>query len=143
MGRLLLRATTAGLYRKASSGAGAEALIAATGPGTYPRDWSLDGRFLLYETGPAGTMSALPMEGDHTPVRYPPSQPSGSQVTSGHFSADGHRVAYVSDETGRPEIFVQDFRPAARSFRSPSPAGRNPAGAATEGSCISSPPTGG
>ena len=106
-----------GIYRKASSGGGADELVAATGPATYPRDWSLDGRFLLYDSGPGGSMWALPMEDDRKSFRYPASVPKGAQVTSGHFSADAKWVAYVSDETVRPEIFVQDFPRGAAKFQ--------------------------
>jgi dipeptidyl aminopeptidase/acylaminoacyl peptidase len=38
-----------GIYRKAISGMGADEMISATGGGAYPRDWSPDGRFLLYD----------------------------------------------------------------------------------------------
>ena len=106
-----------GLYRKASSGAGADELLAATGPGTYPRDWSLDGRFLLYDSGPGGAMWALPMSGDRKPFRYPPEAPNGGQLTSGHFSPDTTWVAYVSDESGRQEIFIQDFPAKGAKFQ--------------------------
>ena len=106
-----------GLYRKASSGAGADELIAATGVATYPRDWSLDGRFLLYDNGADGAEWALPMEGDRKPFRYPPSQASGSQVVMGHFSPDAKWVAYASTETGRQEVFVQDFPATGAKFQ--------------------------
>ena len=106
-----------GIYRKASNGAGADELVAATGPATYPRDWSLDGRFLLYDSGAGGSMWALPMEGDRKPFRYPAGAPKEAHVTSGHFSGDGKWVAYVSDETVRPEVFVQDFPAGAAKFQ--------------------------
>ena len=105
-----------GLYRKASNGAGADELLAATGPGTFPRDWSLDGRFVLYDAA-GGMMWCLPTGGDRKPFRYPPEAPTGGQVTSGHFSPDANWVAYVSDEAGRPEIFVQDFPAKGAKFQ--------------------------
>jgi Tol biopolymer transport system component len=106
-----------GIYRKASSGAGADELVAATGPATYPRDWSLDGQFLLYDSGPGGTMWGLPTDGDRKPFPYPPGVPKGAKLTSGHFSGNAKWVAYVSDETGQPEIFVQDFPSGAAKFQ--------------------------
>jgi len=106
-----------GIYRKASSGAGADELLTATGLSTFPRDWSSDGRFLLYDHGPSGAMWALPTAGGDKPFRYPPSPPRGAQLTSGHFSWNAKWVAYVSDETVRPEIFVQDFPSGAAKFQ--------------------------
>jgi len=105
-----------GIYRKAINGTGADEMINATGGGTYPRDWSPDGRFLLYDSV-ANSMWALPLEGDRTPFRYPPAQSNGPRVSHGHFSPDGKWVAYVSDETDRPEVFVQEFPAKDQKFQ--------------------------
>jgi hypothetical protein len=113
-----------GIYRKASSGAGADELIAATGL-TYPRDWSLDGQFLLYDAA-GGSMWTLPMDGERKPVRYPPSQSNGSLLSQGHFSADAKWIAYVSDETGRQEVFVQDFPATGAKFQASITGGSEP-----------------
>ena len=106
-----------GIYRKTSSGAGAEELIAATGPESYPRHWSPDRQFLLFDSGQTGGMWALPMAGDRKPFRYPQTQSKGSQFSSGYFSPDGKWVVYVSDLFTRPEIVVQDFPAAAAKFQ--------------------------
>jgi len=34
---------------------------------------------------------------------------SESNETEGRFSPDGHWIAYVSDESGKPEVYVQPF----------------------------------
>ena len=57
------------------------------------------------------------MSGDRKPFRYPPEAPNGGQLTSGHFSPDTTWVAYVSDESGRQEIFVQDFPAKGAKFQ--------------------------
>ena len=106
-----------GIYRKASSGAGADELVAATGLGTYPRDWSPDGRFLLYDNGAVGGLWALPMEGDRKPFRYPATQSNESRSSQGHFSPDTKWVAYASEETGRQDVFVQDFPSTGAKFQ--------------------------
>ena len=33
------------------------------------------------------------------------------------FSPDGHWIAYVSEESGRPEVYVQSFPPAGGGFK--------------------------
>jgi serine/threonine protein kinase/roadblock/LC7 domain-containing protein len=68
-------------------------------------DWSHDGRYLMYEQG-AGMNTelwVLPLSGDSKPFSYT----SGS--SRGTFSPDGHWVAYVGQEGGRPEVFVAPF----------------------------------
>ncbi|MDO8677103.1 MAG: protein kinase [Acidobacteriota bacterium] len=106
-----------GIYRKAANGAGADELAAATGAGSYPRDWSVDGRYLAYDVGPAGTIWILPMDGEHKAFPYLSSPGPGSQVSQPHFSPDSRWVAYASNETSRPEIFVQNFPAAGGKFQ--------------------------
>ena len=60
--------------------------------------------------------------------------------TQGRFSPDGQWIAYSSDESGRPEVYVQSFHsPGARS-RCRSPAEVIPPGAGTVASCSTSIP---
>ena len=68
-------------------------------------DWSRDGRYLMYEqgTGVNTDLWVLPLSGDSKPFPYT----SGS--SRGTFSPDGHWVAYVAQEGGRPEVFVAPF----------------------------------
>jgi Tol biopolymer transport system component len=60
-----------------------------------PTDWSPDGHFLLYtqsEVGVTGDLWVLPMEGDRKP--FPLTQ-TGFDEGDGHFSPDGHWLAYI------------------------------------------------
>jgi dipeptidyl aminopeptidase/acylaminoacyl peptidase len=99
------------VYRKASSGAGNDELLMNGSSGRpYADSWSRDGKYLLYEKN--GTVKTkidlwvLPMSGDPTPFPYL----QGAFVEShAQFSPDGRWVAYVSDESGRAEVFVQSF----------------------------------
>jgi eukaryotic-like serine/threonine-protein kinase len=63
--------------------------------------WSRDGKYLLYER--SYTLWALPMFGDHKPIKY-------TEGRQGVFSPDGRWVAYDYVQTGQaPEIFVAPF----------------------------------
>jgi len=101
------------LYQKISSGAGNEELLLRSEYSKRMCDWSRDGRFLLYTSDNPKTKSdlwVLPMEGDRKPHPYLETE---FNEGLGQFSPDGHWVAYVSDESGRMEVYVQSF-PAAK-----------------------------
>ena len=73
-------------------------------------DWSADGRFILYKQIESATgtwdLWALPMSGEGTPFQVVHTQ---YDERDGQFSPDGKWVAYQSDESGRPEIYLQPF----------------------------------
>src|SRR5262249_1944712 len=72
-----------------------------------------DGRFLLYSEAFSKTKQdlwVLPLDGNSKPQVYLNSE---FNETEGQFSPDGKWVAYVSDETGKPEVYVQPFPAAA------------------------------
>jgi len=98
------------LYIKAASGAGQEELLIKLGtPTGWATDWSRDGRFVLYQIPGANTGQDLwiaPQFGDRKPFPYLQSQ---FNEQAGAFSPDGRWIAYVSDESGRNEIYVQAF----------------------------------
>jgi Tol biopolymer transport system component len=99
------------LYQKPSSGAKDEELLLKSGESKFPSSLSRDGRFLLYmASGPKSNyhLSVLPLEGDKKP--FPFLQTEFNEA-DGHFSPDGHWVAYTSDESGRDEIYVRRFSP--------------------------------
>jgi eukaryotic-like serine/threonine-protein kinase len=72
------------------------------------RSWSSDGKYLLYST-PPGKLFLWPLAGGGTAI------PVGSRSglsRDGRLSPDGHYIAYVSDESGRDEIYLQPLPPA-------------------------------
>ena len=72
-------------------------------------DWSADGRFLLYnDYDPKTSIDSwiLPLFGDRKP--FPFLQTPAMEMLA-RFSPDGRWIAYVSDETGRAEVFVRPF----------------------------------
>jgi eukaryotic-like serine/threonine-protein kinase len=99
------------LYEKAANGAGDEKeLLKKPGEVKLPTSWSGDGRFLLYyaaNTPNTGfDLWVLPLEGDRKPVSL-----LGTQFNEGggSFSPDQRWIAYVSNESGRNEIYVRPF----------------------------------
>jgi hypothetical protein len=50
----------------------------------------------------------LPLKGDGKPFQYT-NAPARMQEANGLFSPDGRWVAYQSNDTGRPEVFVAPF----------------------------------
>ena len=97
-----------GIYQKLANGAGQEELL-LNGPDVYPTDRSRDGKDLLYfRTDPRtkGDLWVLPLSGDRQPKPYLQSEFSEG---NGQFSPDGRWVAYISDESGRLEVYVQPF----------------------------------
>ena len=78
----------------------------------YSWDWSKDRRWLLYSIVDPKTKEdlwVLPMQGNGPPE---PFLITDATETDGAFSPDGRFVAYVSDESGKFEVYVRSF-PAA------------------------------
>jgi serine/threonine protein kinase/Tol biopolymer transport system component len=97
------------LYQKASSGAGTEEVLLEDDRDKSPQSWSPDGRFILYTSSgpPTGDdLFVLPLSGDRKPV---PFLQTPFNEYDGQFSPDGRWVAYVSDESGKDEVYVAPF----------------------------------
>jgi serine/threonine protein kinase/Tol biopolymer transport system component len=97
-------------FRKNAGGGGNEEKLyesdAAIDDGT---DWSGDGKNLLFEQVGSNTLNdvwVLPLDGSGSAHALLDSQFSESHP---RFSPDSHWFAYVSDESGRPEVYVQTF----------------------------------
>jgi Tol biopolymer transport system component len=103
-----------GLYRKASNGEGPEELLYRHNAPIDLTDWSLDGRFLsFFSTNLAGGgLFAVPVAGagERKPIEIFSSK---FQLRAPRISPDGRFVAYVSNPSGREEIYVRPFDPAA------------------------------
>jgi Tol biopolymer transport system component/predicted Ser/Thr protein kinase len=97
------------LVEKPASGQGEEKLLLKSDSGLIvASDWSRDGRYIAYERRgkESWDLFALPTSGDRKPltVAAKPFNEFGPL-----FSPDGRFVAYESNESGRPEIYVQTF----------------------------------
>jgi len=109
-----LRSGNYGLYQKASNGQGPEELLyKLPGTGTIT-DWSMDGRYLSYFSTDlsGGALYALPLDaaGERKPIEM---FRSGKQNQGARFSPDDRFVAYASNVSGKFEIYVRPFNPAA------------------------------
>jgi hypothetical protein len=96
------------LYQKPSRGGDEQLLAHVHGvTNAQPWDWSTDGKLVVYSvTGEktANDLWLLPMEGSHEPIPYLQT-PASEQY--GQFSPDGRWMAYVSNESGQNQIYVQ------------------------------------
>jgi eukaryotic-like serine/threonine-protein kinase len=111
--RIVFTSTRTGggdLYLKLASGAEMETRFVASDEVKTPSSWSADGRFILFHSTDPQTSSDIwvaPVGGGapsvlmNTPFRE----------VWGAFSPDGRWVAYMSNESGRPEIYVRPFTP--------------------------------
>jgi Tol biopolymer transport system component len=116
-----LRQGSFGLYRKASSGEGAEELLYKSNSPFTLTDWSQDGRFLTYFASDlaGGGIYAVPLAGagERKPIEI---YRSKSQVTGPRLSPNSRYVAYITNESGRNELYV---RPFSASGPAPTPPG--------------------
>jgi Tol biopolymer transport system component len=112
--RLVFRSNRAGrwdLYEKQTSGAGAEERIVSSEGSKAAYSWSADGRFLLYvivDPQQNADLWVVSMVGDRTTSAFLKTR---YREAYGAFSPDGRWVAYQSNESGRPEIYVRPFVP--------------------------------
>jgi Tol biopolymer transport system component len=109
-----LRSGTEGLYRKAATGEGEEELLYKhPGFGMNLMGWSLDGRYLSFFTTDltGGILYLLPLEasGERKPIE---AIRSTSTVQGARLSPDSRFISYMSNQSGRPEMYVRPIEPA-------------------------------
>jgi eukaryotic-like serine/threonine-protein kinase len=111
---LALRSGQWQIVRKWIDGSEREELLISSPLSKYPDDWSRDGKWLVFESVSPTTkfdLYAVPVEGDHKPQPY---LVTPSNEAHARISPDGHWLAYVSDESGQPEVYVQSFPATGR-----------------------------
>jgi Tol biopolymer transport system component len=114
------------LYEMPADGSTTDKLILSSQEGGIEStDWSLDGRFLLYQFHRRGQYDlltlAMPPAGDPQPLVV-----SSAQELQGQFSPDTRWVAYTSDESGTPEVYVRKFPDAAGKWQVSTRGGTQP-----------------
>jgi Tol biopolymer transport system component/DNA-binding winged helix-turn-helix (wHTH) protein len=101
------------LLRRAD-GSEDEKMIAGTVHQERVSDWSRDGRYILYSLqhpDTKGDIWSLERQPEGWTARPFLQTPADERMPK--LSPDGRYVAYVSDESGRPELYVQSFPSAA------------------------------
>jgi Tol biopolymer transport system component len=91
------------------NGAGQPEMIFSADQELATDSWSADGRLILYDEQDASGKSAiwqLPLESPRKPT---PVLRSDFRVRSARLSPDGRWMVYVSNESGRDEVYVQAF----------------------------------
>jgi Tol biopolymer transport system component len=122
------RAGTYQLYQKLASGVGQDELLLQSEANLTPSSWSADGKFLLYQQYNPKTQQdqdlwILPLEGDRKP--FPFLQTPFREVDA-VFSPDGRWIAYRSNESGKPEVYVQTFPAASGKWQISTNGGQQP-----------------
>ena len=123
--KIAYRIDQGGLFEKDVTGTGTERLLLKE-PVNGPDQVSSDGKWILYfAVAPGGTLDVyvLPTTGDRKPqpivqTAFPDVEPQ--------FSPDVRWLAYVSNENGRNEIYVQAFPSTGRRWQVSSAGGRQP-----------------
>jgi eukaryotic-like serine/threonine-protein kinase len=117
-----------GVYRRASNGAGeVEQICSVSNRFPFPMSWSADGKILVTQeiypnSNSKVDIGTLSMEGDHTRKLLPKEDYIESHP---HVSPDGRWLAYCSNESGKPEIYVRPFPEADKDKRPVSTNGGN------------------
>ena len=112
-GKLLVYAArTSGasnLYAISADGGGKPEQLTASDTAQTPASWSSSGNAIAFLQRPQSGSTGiwiLPMEGDRKPRLVLESR---FNLTHPEFSADGRWIAYVSNESGSPEVYVQPY----------------------------------
>jgi eukaryotic-like serine/threonine-protein kinase len=119
------RGEAQGIYRVASRGGKAELLL-SDAKTLLLTDWSPDRRVLLFQTHDEATKDdvwVLPVEEKRRPFPYLRSRFNEGQA---RFSPNGRWIAYVSDESGRSEVYVQPFPATGERWQISNDGGREP-----------------
>ncbi len=76
-----------------------------------PTDWSRDGRFIALDDG-IGAEEQKVWLADVVQHQFVPLLQKTSPHWGAAFSPDGKQVAFISSDSGRPEVYVQAFAPS-------------------------------
>jgi serine/threonine-protein kinase len=93
---------------------GRERVLAARAGTQFPSDWLRDGSALLVTDDAAGTKHDIVVQPADGSKEWPYAATSADE-TAARISSDGRWVAYMSDESGRSEVYLDSYpRPSRR-----------------------------
>jgi serine/threonine protein kinase/Tol biopolymer transport system component len=101
--------TVQNIYLERADGSGVTERLTTGEFNEVPTDWSPDGKTLVfYETSPTSgyDLFSLTLDRERTPK---PLVVTPFNEMGARFSPDGRYLAYLSDRTGRQEVYVQAF----------------------------------
>jgi serine/threonine-protein kinase len=126
--RVVYRSTKPGpwnIFWKNADGSGTAEQLTNTPFVTEPASWSRDGKLLAFSeqnTVSKRDIFVLQMDGRKlVPVIQTPADESVAR-----FSPDAHWLAYVSDESGRAEVWVQPYPTNGQKWKISTAGGREP-----------------
>jgi serine/threonine protein kinase/Tol biopolymer transport system component len=115
------------LYQRPAAGAAADELLWQSAESKTASGFSPDGRILLVDRwmsrGSSSDMWALPMTGDRKPF---PLIETAFHEHSAVFSPSGRFMAYVSNDSGANQVYVQPFPPTGARVQLSSGNGSSP-----------------
>ena len=120
----------AGIFRRRADGTGEVETVLSTPLPEGVRDWSRDGKYLLYRRRdppkPGDDLWYLERNEDGRFSEPRPFLVTPFRERAGKFSPDGRYVANVSNETGRYEVYVHSFPKGDRKWPVTSQGGNQP-----------------
>ena len=99
------------LYLKSVNGSSEEKPLHPSEDDERPQSWSPDGKYLVFDRrAPSrqgiSEIQIYPFDGDHKPYSL---LNAAYANYGGQVSPDGHWIAFVTSQTGRPEVYVSNF----------------------------------
>ena len=118
--------TSRDLYIKDAAGTGEAEPLLESAEDKFVTDWTKDGAYVVFSSRGADTgwdLWALRMTGDRKPF---PLRKTKFAELNATVSPDGRFLAYQSNESGRVEIYVQEFPEAKSKWQVSPDGGREP-----------------
>jgi serine/threonine protein kinase/Tol biopolymer transport system component len=105
--RIAYGTRTGTIFWKSADGSGSREELTHGAYPRYPASFSRDGKYMAFvEIHPSrrSDIWLMPLDGDRQPA---PLTATDADERDARFSPDGQWLAYVSDETGRDEVFIR------------------------------------